>query len=593
MPRDAALARSPLFEGLTDDELDVVAARMRPRQFLPEEVLCSAGEAPDRIWVITGGLVSWTAAATTGGDDLVLRMRKGDVIGAQDALTGKERSATVVASMRTSTLELDADDLVELARQFPQILINVIQTQRERLFRASARSAAIFSGSVRSSATGRGEEIGIVAGASLGGVVGRLVAASKTATTRPVTFLDRSLSFAGALTASDELASENATVLIAGDLDPEKLGVMLDEVDRVVAIAGTADEAEQLGRVASAAEGRNLEVVLVSDEARSASRAWSLELVKRIVRECPRQPDFPLADADLAWLARHVTRTKLGVALGAGGAKGYAHVGVLQVLAEAGYTVDYAGGSSIGGFVATQLALGYDPAQIYERFRRAFNEERLAKLFGGGFGAGTSGAEELQRLLQEATENRFFSQTVIPLVVMAIDLTERAPTAQRTGPLWQALQAALAVAGVFPPHERDGHRLVDAIALVPVPTAAVLQDGADVVVSVNLLGAETLERWPDTPVEEAAEEKPQKRKNMLDTLLEVMDLGQLDTAARYAELADVAITPKFGPADWRDFAMADRFLNAGRAAALEQLPSLQALCRPVDLVAASREAALV
>jgi len=593
MPRDAALARSPLFEGLTDDELDVVAERMRPRQFGADEVLCTAGEEPTRIWLITGGLVSWTAAATTGGEELILRMRKGDVIGAQDAITGKERSATVVASMRTSALELDADDLNELARRFPQILINVIQTQRERLFRASARSAAIFSASVRSTANRRGEEVGIVAGGSLGGVVGRLVAAAQTATTRPVTFLDRSLSIAGALTASDELAAENATVLIPGPLDPENLGVMLDEVDRVVAIAGTADEAEQLGRVAAAAEGRNLEVILVSDEARSASRAWSLELVKRIVRECPRQRDFPLADADLAWLARHVTRTKLGVALGAGGAKGYAHVGVLQVLEEAGYTVDFAGGSSIGGFVATQLALGYDSAQIYDRFRRAFNEERLGKLFGGAFGGGTAGAEALQGLLKEATEDRFFSQTVIPLVVMAIDLTDRTPTAQRTGPLWQALQAALAVAGVFPPHERDGHRLVDAIALVPVPTAAVIQDGADVVVSCNLLGAEALEAWPDAPPEDDGEKAPPKRKNMLDTLLEVMDLSQLDTAARYAELADIAITPKFGPADWRDFGMADRFLAAGRAAALEQLPELQALCRPVDLEAARREAVLV
>jgi hypothetical protein len=110
---------------------------------------------------------------------------------------------------------------------------------------------------------------------------------------------------------------------------------------------------------------------------------------------------------------------------------------------------------------------------------------------------------------------------------------------------------------------------------------------------VNLLGAETLERWPDAPEEDEGEAKPQKRKNMLDTLLEVMDLSQLDTAARYAELADVAITPKFGPADWRDFGLADRFLAAGRTAALAQLEALQALARPVDLEAARKEAALV
>ena len=165
--------------------------------------------------------------------------------------------------------------------------------------------------------------------------------------------LDRSLSFAGALTASDEAASENATVLIPGDLDPENLGVMLDEADRVVALAGTAEEAFASAR--SPPRPRDAGSRWCSSPTRRATRAetWSPASTKLMIRECPRQDGFPFADADLAWLARHLTRTKLGVALGAGGAKGYAHVGFLQALEEAGYTVDYVGGSSIGGFVAT------------------------------------------------------------------------------------------------------------------------------------------------------------------------------------------------------------------------------------------------
>jgi NTE family protein len=154
----------------------------------------------------------------------------------------------------------------------------------------------------------------------------------------------------------------------------------------------------------------------------------------------------------------------------------------------------------------------------------------------------------------------------------------------RQGPLWEALHAALSVAGVFPPHERDGHLFVDGIALVPVPTAAVIEDGADLVVSVNLMGPETLDRWPAGP--ELEEAPPKRRRNNLDTLLEAMDLSQLDTSTRNAALADVVITPRFGPNDWRDFHLADLFLAAGRAAALEQLESLRALSLPVDLEAA-------
>lgn len=590
MARNVMLGGSPLFAGLADQDLEVVASRMRPRDFAPGEQLCGAGEPSDRIWLITGGLVNWTAGTTAGGGEIELRMRKGDVIGAQDAITGTERTATVAASTITHTLELDAADLLELAEQFPRILINVIHTQRDRLARASANSAALFSATARSSST-RGEEIGIIAGPSLKGVLNQLVAAARLASPRPVTVADRSLSFAGALTASEELAHQSDTVLIPSELNPDTVGVLLDEVDRVVALVGNGEEADGLGRVAAAAEGRRLEIVLVSDEARQASQFWHPTTLELIVRECPRQSGFPLADADLAWIARHLTRTKLGVALGAGGAKGYAHVGFLQVLEDAGYSVDYVGGSSIGGFVATQLALGYGAAEIDARFREAFNAENVGKLFSSPL-VGSAGLETLTAMLKRATDERTFSHTVIPLAIMAVDLTARAPVVQRRGPLWEALLAALSVAGVFPTQERNGHRLIDAIALVPVPTAAVFEDGADIVISVNLLGSETLEQWPGVTEPEPEPQKP-RRRGPLDTILEAMDLSQLDTSARHAALADVVLTPRFGPAEWRDFHRPDLFLAAGRDAARAELPALRALSRPIDLGAARREASVV
>src|SRR5436305_10567298 len=134
MARDSSLAGSRLFEGLTDAELETVAGHMRARQFAPGEQLCAAGDPSDRIWLITGGMVISSEGTTDSGGEIELLMRKGDVIGAQDAITGTERTATVSASTITDTLELDSADLLELAARFPRILINVIQTQRERLF---------------------------------------------------------------------------------------------------------------------------------------------------------------------------------------------------------------------------------------------------------------------------------------------------------------------------------------------------------------------------------------------------------------------------------------------------------------------------
>ena len=67
---------------------------------------------------------------------------------------------------------------------------------------------------------------------------------------------------------------------------------------------------------------------------------------------------------------------------------------------------------------------------------------------------------------------------------------------------------------------------------------------------------------------------------MLDTILEVMDLAQMDASVRHAALADVVVTPRFGPGSWRDFHLADLFLEAGRQASLDQIRLLQSLARP-------------
>ena len=105
----------------------------------PGEQLCAAGDASDRIWLITRrtGETGPRARPPVVARSK-LRMRKGDVIGAQDVITQTERTATVFAATETQTLELDAAGLLALAARFPQILVNVIQSQRERLFRASA-----------------------------------------------------------------------------------------------------------------------------------------------------------------------------------------------------------------------------------------------------------------------------------------------------------------------------------------------------------------------------------------------------------------------------------------------------------------------
>lgn len=556
------IARSRLFAGLSSAEFELVVSRAQTRSFEAGEALCQAGDPSDRCWILTAGLVD-----VLGADDgaVVARQRKGATIGEVATILGEQHHETVVASIRTTALELSAGDMAELVRRFPEILVNVLRTTQDHLAQARARSAE----------RELGETVAVAAGQSLRGALARLVATAQITTPRSVTALDRELSFAGALTAADDLVSGHATVLLPAELDATTLGALTREADRVVALAGSAADAAALGTLARAdGLAAEVEVVLVGPDALRASRDWPAPAPLRVIRTCPG----PLGDPDLWWLARHLTRTKLGLALGAGGAKGYAHIGVLQVLEEAGYVVDCVAGSSIGAIVATYLSLGAGAETIDRTLRQTFSPEAVAEIFRPSLSGRASGLELMTRLLRETTSERTFADAVIPLTVMAVDLSARAPAPLREGPLWEALLAATALAGVFPPHERDGHRLVDGLALVPVPTGAVIDDGADVTVAVNLIGPETLPAWPGGPPPPAPPER--RRRGVLDNLLEVMDLSQMADSVWHSELADVPITPKFGPGEWRDFHLADLFAQAGRAAAIEQLPELRSLALP-------------
>jgi predicted acylesterase/phospholipase RssA/CRP-like cAMP-binding protein len=566
----AALARSSLFAGLGAGELEQIAGLARFRSFEPGEHLCEAGESADRCWVITAGLVDVLGpSGGSPGGEVLARHRKGATVGEISAILGEPQPESVIASIATSTLELDAEALRDLIQRFPQIFVNVLRSSQTRLAHARARSAE----------RAQGEVVTLAVGASLRPAARPVVEKAQLASPRPVTALDRQLSFAGAVTAADELASTHTTVLLPIELDAMTVSTLMRESDRVVALAGTAAEVAELEFIAAPPGVQaELELVLVGRDAIRAGRALSTETPLRVIRTCEPARGRRLSAPDLEWLARHLTRTKLGLALGAGGAKGYAHVGVLQVLEEAGYVVDYVAGSSIGAIVGTYLALGSNAREIEETLRAAFDPPTIAELFRTSLAGRATGFHTMERLLRETTGERTFADTQIPLTVMAVDLTQRAPAPLHEGPLWQALLAATALAGLFAPYERDGHRLVDGLALVPVPTGAVLEAGADITVSVNLISSELLATWPGAPPPEPPPER--RRRGVLDDLLEVMDLSQLSESVRHAELADVPITPRFGPHDWRDFHLADQFLAAGRAAAEEQLPALRSLALP-------------
>ncbi|MFO3796701.1 MAG: patatin-like phospholipase family protein [Anaerolineales bacterium] len=160
---------------------------------------------------------------------------------------------------------------------------------------------------------------------------------------------------------------------------------------------------------------------------------------------------------------------ELALALGGGGARGNAHIGVLRVLEAEGFRIRAVAGTSAGGLVAVFYAAGFTPDEIESLFSQVKQDD----LYGRSPTEGPSliGLAGAERWLRQHLGNRTFSDLRIPCAVTAVDLNQRREVILDQGDVVNALLATIAVPGIFPPREMDGMLLVDGGVLNPVPVS--------------------------------------------------------------------------------------------------------------------------
>ena len=566
----AALEGIPLLEGLQPDELIAVAASMRFRELAGNSLLVGEGLPGQSMFVMVGGLANELASIARTPEArsrsvfaegrLVGKLRRGDVVGAMALVSGEPHATTVKTVVPSAALELNADDFRELIARFPVLLANLNRILSGRLAESTRRQAERGR---------RGEAVALLAAPSSSAAVPDILTAARAASPGSVEAIDTGSSLEEALARLDDALLEHRTVVLVAELDPSGIGVLLEQVDRAVVVAG---EAEAQGLPTAATAAAPFEVVLVAEAGATPRRR---EDVLRVFESA----GGALAADDTAWLGRHLAKTKLGLALGAGGAKGYAHVGVLEVLER----------GRLRGRLRGRQQHRSDRGRVRrardDRGRDRRHPSRCLHARGDRRGLQALAHRRVHRPRDDDAHPA--GDHPRPLVRGHRDPVRgdggrpqrrACPLPSATGrsgrrcsprPRWRACSRR---------YEVNERRLVDGLALVPVPVDAVAAEGADVMVAVNLMSRDTLPAWPGEAPPEPEPKRPGSR--MLETLLEVMDLSQLDTSVRNAAQADVAVTPRFGPSSWRDFELADLFLAAGRQAAEEQLPTLQSLARP-------------
>lgn len=276
-------------------------------------------------------------------------------------------------------------------------------------------------------------------------------------------------------------------------------------------------------------------------------------------------------------------RPKIGVALGGGGARGAAHIGVLRVLEEMHVPVDYVAGTSMGAVVGGLYASGLSPDEIEAAlstvdwndtlsdrtrykdlpYRRKEDENRYLTSFEAGLRGrklklpdGLQSAQKVRFLLQSqlihVANVDDFSQLPIPFRAVAADIETGDAVVLDHGDLAEAIRASMSIPGVFSPIEIDGKLLVDGGVADNVPVDVVRAMGADIVIAVDVGGAKL---------------KREQLQSMFAVTSQVLTILTRRNADEQIKNADLVITPDVAHYGTMSFTDAKTIVAAGEAEA--------------------------
>ncbi|MFZ2386516.1 MAG: patatin-like phospholipase family protein [Polaromonas sp.] len=288
---------------------------------------------------------------------------------------------------------------------------------------------------------------------------------------------------------------------------------------------------------------------------------WRLVLPALLVAGCASPPVVPVkppAAGDEKEVAIKKP-LKIGLALGGGAARGFAHVGVIAVLEEAGLRPQVVVGTSAGSLVAAIYATGKTSAQLQQT---ALNMEEVAitdwmlPIVGRGMFRG----DALGRYVNQLVGGRLIENMAIPLGIVATDLNSGQAVLFRRGDTGTAVRASSAVPAVFVPVKISGHEYVDGGLVSPVPVRFARQMGADIVIAVDISSPPEGNPAGDT----------------LQILLQTFAIMGKSINQYELKEADVVVKPSLTGLKSADFSARQRAIDSGRAAMLAALPALRA-----------------
>ncbi len=315
---------------------------------------------------------------------------------------------------------------------------------------------------------------------------------------------------------------------------------------------------------------------------------------------------------DMTIVPERHRRPRIGLALGGGAARGWAHLGVLQALTEAGYGPDVIAGTSIGAVVGGCFAAGKLAALT--EFATSLTKRRVVGLMDFHIGgAGLIAGGRLKRLLERDLAMTRIEELPLRFAAIATELGTGHEIWLTRGPVVEALRASYALPGVFDPVRLGGRWLMDGALVNPVPVTACRAMGADIVICVNLNSdlagrGTTIQSHPAEPDPEIVPEldvrpssrwfggitgaarrvrglvgrERQDRPGLAGVMVDAFNITQdrISRSRLAGDPPDVMIGPRLGRVGLFDFHRAQETIDLGRAAterALDEIAGLVAI----------------
>jgi NTE family protein len=561
-----ALGEVALFANLAPALREQLAAEARTVRIAAGEVLFSEGDATQSVFVVRSGRLE---VVSGDPEPVVIRvLRRGAVFGELALLGEGTRSASVRARRDSELVELRREQFESLIRTVPEFAVALTRNLGSML--AATRVAAAPPSPART--------FGVVAldpGAPAAEVCDLLAGALREHGTLACLRRDDAGHAADRGALLDRAERGHDRVLLAGGDAAGSDGwsrFCRDEPDLVIAVSSGAAGARWTGP-AAALHGCEL---LVVGTALPAATTGALQ--PREAHVIPAAGQLPAA---VGALARRLTGRAVGLVFSGGGARAFAHLGVLDELQAAGVRIDRVGGSSMGGLVAGFLATGDSAAELHAHFQHFFvrrnpTDDYTLPVFSLIRGRKT------RRMLEERFGDLHIEALPLRFYCVSCDLVSRAIVVHRTGLLRDALYASLAIPGIYPPlRDGAGRLLVDGGVLDNLPVEPMAQAGEGPVIAVDVG-----QRGGDP----AAAQRPRRLGRLAraltgadeqlprvgETLLRTLTIGSADTVQAGLRHADLVIAPRVegvGMLDWKSL---DRVREIGRTATREALATYAA-----------------